>query len=457
MQVDQLHTLHFIGIGGIGMSALARYFHSRGVQVSGYDRTPSALTRAMEKEGIAIHYEEAIERIPEAVQMVVYTPAVPNTHRELRWLRSRGVPVKKRAEILGMISRSKRTLAVAGTHGKTTTSSMLAHLLRSGGVEATAFLGGIALNFESNYVYGEGDWVVVEADEFDRSFLHLDPEMAVILSMDADHLDIYGDYEQMLATGFRAFAQKIKPGGKLWIRAGLESQLVDDGAAVLSFGIDAGLYRAENVRVENGRFVFDFTGPQQQLTGLVLPLPGRHNVENATAAIALALAAGVDADAIGSGLASFRGIKRRFEMIFQDDQRAYIDDYAHHPTELTAAIAAARELFPGRKVTGIFQPHLFTRTRDFAEGFARALDDLDELWMLDIYPAREDPIPGVDAQLILDKMKSQHKRLLAKAEVLPAIESNDWEVLLTLGAGDIDRLVSPIRDWLVQTGDNHVG
>jgi len=447
MKLQDIHTVYFIGIGGIGMSALARYFNGRGAAVHGYDRTETPLTRALVEEGMTIHYEEEPARIPEGVDLVIYTPAVPAGHRELRYFRERGYQVLKRSEVLGLISRQMKTAAVAGTHGKTTTSSMLAHLLRTGGIDCTAFLGGIARNFDSNFVEGRSEWVVVEADEYDRSFLQLSPDIAVILSMEPDHLDIYGDEESILETGFMAFAARVKEGGDLLVNAQVRDQFADR-AGVRSYGLERGDCRAERIRVEDGWFVFDYRAPDIEIEGLRLAMPGRHNVENATAALTTALRIGVSPGEVRRGLETFGGIRRRFEFIRRDAQTVFIDDYAHHPSELRAAIGAARELYPGRRVTGIFQPHLYSRTRDFAAGFAEALDQLDEVFLLDIYPAREAPIPGVTTSIILDAMRNPRRALVSRAELLDRIRRGNWDVLLTLGAGDIDRLVAPIADAL---------
>lgn len=447
MKLKDIDKIYFVGIGGIGMSALARYFHRLGAEVHGYDKTETALTKKLVEEGMHIHYEEDLDQIPAGIDLVVYTPAVPASHRELQYFREQQLPVKKRAEVLGIISRSRQTVAIAGTHGKTTTSSMLTYLLRTGGIDCTAFLGGIARNFDSNFVSGAGPWVVVEADEYDRSFLHLNPDIAVILSMEPDHLDIYGDEESILETGFMAFAEKRKAGGRLLVNHRILPHF-QGKEMVQDYGLGKGAYRAEKIRVEEGFFVFDFHSPEGGIEALRLAMPGRHNVENATAAVAVALNIGVSEEAIREGLATFRGIKRRFEIVYRDAQRVFIDDYAHHPSELRAAIDAARELFPGRRVTGIFQPHLYSRTRDFAGGFAEALDQLDEVLLLDIYPAREAPIAGVSSEMIYDRMTSPKRSLVAKADLPGVLEGRNIEVLLTLGAGDIDTLVQPIAQWM---------
>jgi UDP-N-acetylmuramate--alanine ligase len=439
--------IYFIGIGGIGMSALARYFRSRGAEVWGYDRTETPLTKALEQEGMHIHYREDISLIPEGLDMAVYTPAIPAEHQELVYFREHGYKLLKRSELLGLVSRDSRAIAIAGTHGKTTTSSMLTAILRKGGVDCTAFLGGIALDFNSNYIGGASDWVVAEADEYDKSFLQLQPQMAAILSMDADHLDIYGDADQMQQQGYLAFARQLKPGGMLFVRHDLKAHF---GAFPHAryYGVEAGTYRSTIHGVQQGKMLFDYQSPETHIAGLELALPGRHNVENATVAIALALEAGVGEEAIREALSGFKGIKRRFERIVETEQIAYIDDYAHHPAELRAAIEAARTLFPGKRLTGIFQPHLYSRTRDFQEGFAQALDMLDEPWLLPIYPAREKPIAGVDSEMILRLMKNPAKRLMGMDEVIGNLEKYPPQVLMTLGAGDIDTLVEPIKNWL---------
>jgi len=446
MQLRDLHTVYFVGIGGIGMSALARYFSGQGIAVHGYDRTATDLTRMLEAEGAAIHYVEDVSLIPNQVDLVVYTPAVPATHKELVHFKELRTPMMKRAEVLGLISRDRRAIAVAGTHGKTTTTSILTHLLRTAEIDCTAFLGGIAMNYGSNYVAGQSDWVVIEADEFDRSFLHLEPELAVITSMDPDHLDVYGNHEQMLDTGFRAFAKKIRPQGSLWVQHTFKPLL--NLASAKTYGIDGGDVRASRVHVKNGQFVFDYEDEQGKLLSMNFPFPGRHNVENATAALAIARTLGAEESALRQGLESFRGIKRRFELIYRDDHTVYFDDYAHHPSELEAAIGAARELFPGRNITGIFQPHLYSRTQDFAEGFGRALDKLDRVILLDIYPAREEPIPGVDADLIRSHMTREQVWRGTKEQVPDLLGDEVPQVLLTLGAGDISDRVQPIKAFL---------
>lgn len=445
MSLNDIHTVYMVGIGGIGMSALARYFRARGQAVHGYDRTETPLTRALVAEGMSIHYQENVGAIPEQVDLVIYTPAVPSDHAELQYFRERGMRLYKRAEVLGLISRHQRTIAIAGTHGKTTTSSLTAYLLHTGGLAPTAFLGGVATNFGSNFLAGKSDWVVVEADEFDRSFLHLQPELMVITSTDPDHLDIYGDADAMLESGFRAFAKKLKPDGHKWVQKDQVDALAVPGGS--TYGLTSGDCRADRIRVAGGQFVFDYTDQAGTLPSLSLPLPGRHNVENAVAAIAIARYLGVEDQDIREGLASFAGIQRRFERIYQDDDLVFYDDYAHHPSELRAAIGAARELHPGKRITGIFQPHLYSRTQDFASGFAEALDQLDELILLEIYPAREKPIPGVSAAMIRSLMQNDRVRLAHREDLPDILAEYQPEVLLTLGAGDISERVQPIRTF----------
>ncbi|RMF26448.1 MAG: UDP-N-acetylmuramate--L-alanine ligase [Bacteroidetes bacterium] len=442
--------LYFLGIGGIGMSALARWFARRGCEIHGYDRTPTPLTRTLEREGMHIHYEENVGKIPAGLDAVIYTPAIPAEHAERRYLLERGLPLLKRAEVLGLLSRKYRTLAVAGTHGKTTTSALLTHLLRSAGVDCSAFLGGIALDFDSNYVEGNSPFLVVEADEYDRSFLHLQPDTAVLTSMDPDHLDIYGTHEEMLESGFRAFLRRVPPQGNIFVHEPLRPLL--PGFRFQTFGLETGEFRGRNLRVEGAAMVFDFEAPHLGIhwEGMRFPLPGRHNAQNAVAALAVAGSLGASEEGLRRGLASFRGIKRRFEVVFRSPECVIIDDYAHHPTELQAAIEAARQFFPGKKLTGAFQPHLYTRTRDFASGFARALDALDEIYLLDIYPAREEPLPGVSSRLIFEQMNNPNKQLLSKEQLLDTLKRRPPEVLLTLGAGDIDALVAPIAQWMRQ-------
>lgn len=450
IQLAQIQTIYFIGIGGIGMSALARYFLHKGVDVHGYDRTATALTHQMEAEGMKIHYTDDPAYIPEEVDLAVYTPAVPADMAELTWFRERGLPLLKRAAVLGIISKGMKNMAVAGTHGKTTTSSMLTHIMQVAGMDCTAFLGGIMNNYGTNYLQGEGEWVVTEADEYDRSFLHLYPDIAIINSVDPDHLDIYGDEKEVIRT-YQQFIEQIKPGGTLIIKSGLPldvATLGNKGIKVMTFGRDAGDYQATGIRVDDGWVRFDIRGKGLEWDSLQLAMPGFHNVENATAAALAAWSAGVGEASVREALHSFTGVERRFEIIYRDDKVVFVNDYAHHPEELKSVIQAARMIYPGKKITGVFQPHLYTRTRDFAPAFASALDGLDEVILLEIYPARERPIPGVDANLLLKYMKNVNKKIVDKKEVVEELKKKPPEVLLTLGAGDIDLLCEPIKVML---------
>mgnify|MGYP001245973152 CR=1 FL=1 len=458
MELNDIKSIYFIGIGGIGMSALARYFLGHGAEVHGYDRAETDLTRALSAEGMRVHYDDDVRHIPARVDLVVWTPAVPQDHSELAWFRERGYPIKKRSEVLGIISRGKRCIAVAGTHGKTTTSTMTAHLLRSAGVDATAFLGGISANLGSNFVEGKSDWVVVEADEYDRSFLQLYPDIAVLNSIDPDHLDIYGTPEAVVEA-YKQFVRQIKPGGTLLYKHGLPLNDVADelrasGRKVLTFGIGAGDYEAYNLHIENGLMAFGIQSSAYDWSDLRLLYPGRHNVENATAAWAAVHCAGAFTPGMAKALEQFRGVKRRFEFIVRRPDVVYVDDYAHHPAELQAAIGAARMLFPDKKITGVFQPHLYSRTRDFANEFAAALDQLDECRLLPIYPAREKPMPGVTSELIFDKMNLLNKKIVSQTELLTEIQNDRPEILLTMGAGDIDTLVNPISQILQSNQSN---
>lgn len=454
MNLSGVHNIYFIGIGGIGMSALARYFKVLGKNVSGYDRVATTLTRQLEAEGIAIHYTDDISAVDREVinnpaqSIIVYTPAVPQSHTELNYFKEKGYTLYKRAEVLGLVTRETFTIAVGGTHGKTTTSCMVAYLLRHAGLNCGAFLGGLSANFNSNFILpdGEGETITVtEADEFDRSFLHLSPNIAVITSMDADHLDIYGEHSKLLES-FHLFAKKVTAGGTLYVRYGQPFHAELEDITLHKYGIENGAhYRAANISINNGSYYFDLITPHTNIAQLKLGMPGIHNVENAVAAASIALQMGVSEEKLRSGLATFTGVKRRFEYIIKTDDLVYIDDYAHHPTELEAAIKSARQLYPDKKIKGVFQPHLYSRTRDFADGFAKSLSLLDEVVLLDIYPARELPIEGVTSQLIFDKITIDNKTLCTKQQLLSVINNTPTQVLLTLGAGDIDQLVQPLK------------
>ena len=448
MELNNITRVYLIGIGGIGMSGLARYFYKRGCIVAGYDRTQTDLTASLMNEGIPVIFEDNKEIIPVAFEqkdagtLIIYTPAIPKDSILLNYFRNRGFDLKKRSEVLGIISSGMFTVAVAGTHGKTTTSSMIAHIFKNSGFDCSAFLGGISSNYNTNFLFGDNNVVVVEADEYDRSFLTLHPDIAIITSMDADHLDIYGD-KGHLEESFRLFASQLKPGGKLIAKQGLD---LNSGLTYSASGFAD--IRAENVRVEDGDFWFDFKNSECSIKNIRLGIPGLHNVENAVAAIEASLLVGIDPGKIKVALQEFRGVKRRFEYIIKEDNQVYIDDYAHHPEELRACITAVKSLYPGRKLTAIFQPHLFSRTRDFADGFATSLSMVDELIMLDIYPARELPIPGVTSDMILDKMSISNKRKCGKQEAVELVSRQKPALLLTVGAGDIDTLVEPLKNAL---------
>jgi len=437
------------------MSALARYFNHQGFKVAGYDRTETELTRALASEGVDVHYDDSISLIPSdfrnnpADTLVIYTPAIPSDHNELNYLIANGFKVIKRSVALGVIAASKRTLGVAGTHGKTTTSTLLSHLLVEALGGVNAFLGGIAKNYSTNLLLSKNDVLVAEADEFDRSFLQLFPNAAVITSTDADHLDIYGSHEAVLRS-FADFINQIKPGGALVLKQGVEVPLENKEIAVYRYSIDkGGDFHAENiVRNSNGTYTFDIVTPKTRIEACTLGVPGWINVENAIAAVALALTVTDDTEALKRALASFGGVKRRFDFYINTPTLTFLDDYAHHPEELRASISSVKAMFPNRKVCGIFQPHLYTRTRDFAEGFAQSLSLLDEVILLDIYPARELPIEGVTSQIIFDKITTPNKVLITKSELLDVLSKRDVDVLMTVGAGDIDKLVEPIADML---------
>jgi UDP-N-acetylmuramate--alanine ligase len=445
IELKDIKRIYFIGIGGIGMSALARYFRFHGREVSGYDKTATALTHQLEKEGIAVHYEEDVDAIQKEADLVVYTPAVPAAHKELVWYQQHSYTLMKRSEVLGLITNSSFNICVAGTHGKTTITTMIAHILRHSGYGCNAFLGGIAVNYNSNFWSDERNVCVVEADEYDRSFLRLSPDIAVITAMDADHLDIYGT-AAAVGQAFIDFSRRLKPGGLLVSKKGL----VLDADRHLTYGLDGNADAfATDITIDQGDYLFSVKTSDWSLERIALPMGGRHNVENATAAIAVAHELGIAGDRIVEAVAAFRGVKRRFEYIIKQPNRVFIDDYAHHPEELKALISGAKELFGNRRCTVIFQPHLFTRTRDFADGFAKSLDLADEVFLLPIYPAREAPIEGVTSQLIAGKIPGGKAKVCDKKEVLDIIKTRkDWEVVITAGAGDIDTLVEPIRQLL---------
>lgn len=443
------NNIYLIGIGGIGMSALARWFHHSGSRVSGYDRTPSPITRALEEEGIPVHFEDNASFIPPDTDstLVIYTPAVPQEMGELSYARSRGYRTIKRSEALEEITAGHRCLAVAGTHGKTTTGTMLAHILTVSGEGCTAFLGGISRNYGSNLLLSDSGMMVAEADEFDRSFLRLHPEGSVITAMDADHMDIYRDIDDLRET-FVEYGSQVS--GMLVVKKGLEQYFRNGNirAGVWTYG-DGGDYRASDIVSDGqGKMYFTLNTPDGKIENCQAGVPGEVYIENATAAAALALLHGTSADKVREGIASFRGVARRFDIRLNVPGHTYIDDYAHHPAELAATIASIRQVWPGRKICGIFQPHLFSRTKDFHREFGESLSRLDSLLLLPVYPAREEPLPGVSSSLIYEHCTLKDKRIIQKKEVLEEIASRDIDILVTFGAGDIDRLVTPIENLL---------
>ena len=464
--MQQFPFVFFLGIGGIGMSALARWFRANGHQVSGYDKTETPLTQALQAEGIAVHYDDAVANIPAEIQdnknqtLVVLTPAIPAECREWAWLREQGYDIRKRSQVLGVLTEGKTTIAVAGTHGKTTSSSMVAHLLHHAGLDAGAFLGGIAVNLGSNLLLPKTPAapVVVEADEYDRSFLTLRPDVAIVTSTDADHLDIYGK-QSALIDSFCQFVSQLKPGGTLLLNHTASprvAEAVPPGTRVLRYGLLAAqgpdLF-AENISAKGHEFVFDLHGPAGVVPGLRLAVPGFHNVENMLAAATAAHLFGVTNAQLPAAVAAYRGVKRRFEFVVTGPEKVYVDDYAHHPREIEAFLRSLRALYPGKRLRVIFQPHLFTRTRDFAEGFSQSLSLADEVVLLDIYPAREKPLPGVTSEMLLEKISSV-KSLQTKAQVLDNVRNNPtFDVLATVGAGDIDTLVPKLKSIIADFAD----
>jgi UDP-N-acetylmuramate--alanine ligase len=463
-EIKKIRSVYFIGIGGIGMSALARFFHSNGIKVSGYDRSETGLIKELEAEGIRIHFDENIKVIPKDVDLVVYTPAVPGDHKELVFYQENGYRIVKRSDVLQMITQSSFNICVAGTHGKTTTTTMIAHLLRDSGYGCNAFLGGISVNYGTNFWSSERDVCVVEADEYDRSFLKLEPDIAVISAMDPDHLDIYGT-AQAMEEAFIDFSKRIKPGGLLISKFGMKRGKDLEASKHLTYSLqnESADAFAENIRMKNGSYEFDVVIKNNKLEDVVLNMGGMHNVENAVAAITVASSLEIESNKIKAAVESFKGVKRRFEYVIKNERIVFIDDYAHHPEELRALIHGAKTLFRQKKCTIIFQPHLYTRTRDLAQGFAEVLDLADEVILLPIYPARELPIKGVSSEMILARMKNgdlpagrQGKKVMNKDEVLGWIK-NDYlknidtefgQVLITAGAGDIDMIVEPIKEIL---------
>lgn len=451
MELKDIKAVYFVGAGGIGMSAIARYFIHCGLVVAGYDRTPSDLTHQLEKEGMVIHYEENVDEIPQACRerescLVVYTPAIPATHKELTFFREHQFEIKKRSQVLGLLTDHHKGLCVAGTHGKTTTSAMCAHIMHQSSIDCNAFLGGISKNYGTNYLLSaQSDYVVIEADEFDRSFHWLHPWMTVITATDPDHLDIYGTKGAYLES-FRHYTELIKKGGALILHTGLEmTPNVQEGVKTYSYSRDEGDFHAENVRIERGEITFDFVSPIENVKDVRLGQPIPINIENGVAAMAMAQLAGCSASELRYGMETYRGVDRRFDFKIRTDKMVFLSDYAHHPKEIYQSAKSLRELYHDRKITAIFQPHLYTRTRDFYKEFADALSQLDEVVLTEIYPAREEPIPGVTSELIYDNLKpGVKKQMIKKADVLSFVRSHDFDVLVVLGAGDLDNMVPQI-------------
>jgi UDP-N-acetylmuramate--alanine ligase len=457
--LKQISNVYFLGIGGIGMSALARWFKANGCFVAGYDRTPTSLTGQLQQEGIIIHFEDEIEQIPQVFvqaspeNLIIYTPAIPKDHLEYNYFNNNNFNLKKRSQVLGWLTQNLFTIAIAGTHGKTTTSSMVAHVLKSSGKNCTAFLGGITLNYNTNLLlndpnHEEEPIVVVEADEYDRSFLTLYPDIAVVNSVDADHLDIYGDAESV-KTSYNEFINQVKPNGKLFLKKDIPlTTPADKSVKLYDFSASKTAYfQAKNIRIEDATFIFDFKSKEINIEDIRLQLPGYHNVENALVAMAVGLQTGISPEQVKQAIGSYSGVKRRFEYIIKTPYLVYIDDYAHHPAEIEALLTSVRALYPAKKITAVFQPHLYSRTRDFAEGFAQSLSLADQVVLLEIYPARELPIPGIDSKIIFDKVSASEKMICSKNNLLVQLNKLSIEVLVTIGAGDIDQYVAPIKEY----------
>ncbi|MFT5913722.1 MAG: UDP-N-acetylmuramate--alanine ligase [Bacteroidia bacterium] len=453
-----------VGIGGIGMSAIARWFIANDKQVAGYDKTETALTKSLASEGIAIHFEDSVEQVPTKFlenkedTLVIYTPAIPQDHKELNWLKAEGFTVLKRSQALGLITEKNFTIAVAGTHGKTTTSSMIAHILKSANQNFVAFLGGVTTNYGTNLLTNQNPdedlVVVVEADEFDRSFLTLNPDIAIVTSVEADHLDIYGSAEA-IEKSFADFIGKLKDEGVLFIQKKVTSDVfskLQKGVEVRTYGVEEGDFKAANLKIVEGVSHFDIVvdDDANEMANMALKVPGRHNAENATAAIAVCLSLGLEPEQIQQGIASFEGVKRRFEYVVKSEKTIYIDDYAHHPTEVEAFLSSVKQLYPNKKLTAIFQPHLFTRTRDFADGFAKSLSIADQVLLMEIYPAREQPIEGVNSQMLLDKIEAKQAAIIKDEKLIETINQLQPELLVTVGAGNIDRFIEEIKDVLMR-------
>ena len=454
MDFKDIKAVYFVGAGGIGMSAIARYFISKGQVVAGYDKTPSDLTRQLEKEGMLIHYEENVDEIPHACKnpascLIIYTPAIPEEQQELQYFRKNGFEIQKRAQVLGTLTRQHKGLCVAGTHGKTTTSTMCAHIMHQSHLDCNAFLGGISKNYGTNYILSDSDYVVIEADEFDRSFHWLRPWMTVITSTDPDHLDIYGTKEAYLES-FRHYTELIQPGGTLIIHRDLEmKEHLQEGVTRYDYALNEGDFHAENISIENGEITFDFISPIESVPNIKLGQPVPINIENGVAAMAMAQLVGCTAEELRYGMKTYGGVDRRFDFKIKNDKMVFLSDYAHHPKEIYQSAKSIRELYKNRKITAIFQPHLYTRTRDFYQDFAEALSLLDEVILTEIYPAREQPIEGVTSELIYNNLRpGVEKQIIHKDEVLDFVKSRDFDVLIVLGAGDLDNQVPQITKIL---------
>ena len=455
MDIKDIKAVYFVGAGGIGMSAIARYFIKKGLVVAGYDKTPSALTHQLEQEGMLIHYTEDVNEIPKACQqkdscLVIYTPAIPAEHAELQYFRHHGFDIQKRAQVLGTLTRQHKGLCVAGTHGKTTTSTMCAHIMHQSHLDCNAFLGGISKNYGTNYILSDSNYVVIEADEFDRSFHWLSPYMTVITSTDPDHLDIYGTKEAYLES-FRHYTELIQPEGALIIHRGLEmKENIPSGVRRYDYSLTEGDFHAENIRIDNGEICFDFISPFESVKDVQLGQPVPINIENGIAAMAMAQLAGCTAEELRHGLQTYGGVERRFDFKIKTDKLVFLSDYAHHPKEIYQSAKSIRELYKDRKITAIFQPHLYTRTRDFYRDFADALSQLDEVILTEIYPAREKPIEGVTSQLIYDNLRPGiEKQIIAKDDVLSMVQNRAFDVLIVLGAGDLDNMVPEMTKLLL--------
>jgi len=448
--LSNIQRIYFLGIGGIGMSALARFFNFHGKQVSGYDKTRTALTDELEKEGIVITFEDSLETLNKTAELIIYTPAIPKDHLQFNWYVAQHYTLLKRAQVLGLVANSMFNISIAGSHGKTSTSSITAHILKTANKNVAAFLGGICINFNSNFIDGD-EYAIAEADEYDRSFLNLEPNIALITSVDTDHLDIYGNLEA-IENSFHQFCNKVRPNGILITNNTVTEKILNKNVANYRYSLSdvSSNYYTQNLKINNGEYTFDIVHPSGVIQNIKSYYGGKHNIENAVGAAAITLNIGVSEENIKNAIATFKGVKRRFETHVRNEKFVYIDDYAHHPRELDATISAARELYPNKKLTVIFQPHLFSRTKDLCDEFAVSLSKADELILLDIYPAREKPMPGVTSKIILDKVSIDNKKNIVKEELLEVLKNtNKLEVILTVGAGDIDTKVHAITQLLI--------